>query len=541
MCVVPPLAHLSNPPLEGRMPTKVLVLGIDAASSALVDRWTSDGSLPFLADLLGRGVHGSIHGVDGFYIGSTWPSLYTGRGPASHGFYRMEQLTPGTVDFHHPLELEGGVDGTPFWARASEAGRRVAVMDVPLSRLGRLNGLQSVEWGGHDIVFGFHTLPPEFADRILARHGRYPLPADCDAERSTAEDFEQWVSGLEDAVRTKANITIDVLEQESWDLVTQVFTEAHCVGHQCWHLHDPSHPSHDPEIRSAVGDPIERVYRAIDAAVAEVVRHAGDATVLVFSAHGMSHSRGADFLLPEILVRLGLCDPEPAPPATLGSRVLSAAGHGWARLPKVAREALRPIRNRFGPKEPTPGPRLFGDTTTSRCFPIRNGFPLSGIRLNIAGREPSGVLHPGDEVERFCDELERALLEIVDQRTGQPVVAAVHRTDDLHAGVHRDALPDVLVEWCHLPATGTTAHADGRGSEVRLHSERIGTISGLNTWGRTGEHVRDGWYAAAGPDVPHLSEARAISILDVHPTVCRLLGVSAPDAEGAVVPELAGG
>jgi predicted AlkP superfamily phosphohydrolase/phosphomutase len=527
------------------MPTKVLAIGIDAASSELVHRWTADGSLPVIADLMERGVHGSLHGVDGFYIGSTWPTLYTGRGPAGHGFYRIDQLTPGTWEFHRPLERENGVDGTPFWRRASDAGRRVAVLDVPLTRLEPLNGLHVVEWGGHDVVFGFRTSPPEFADRILGRHGPYPLPADCDADRSTVEDFERWVSGLEDAVRTKARLTIDVLREESWDLVTQVFTEAHCVGHQCWHLHDPSHPSHDREVRSGLGDPLARVYAAIDAAIGEVIRHAGDATVLVFSAHGMSHSRGAGLLLPEILLRLGVCDPPSAPPPaappSLRSRVLQAAAYAWTRLPAPARQALRPLRTRFGPRSPAPRPRIFGDTTTSRCVPIPNGFPLSGIRLNIAGREPDGVLHPGREVERFCDELERDLLDIVDERTGRPVVAAVHRTDDLHAGPHRDALPDLLVEWRHLPATGSTAHADGRGSEVRIRSPKIGTLAGMNTWGRTGEHVRDGWYAAAGGAVPRAREDRPISILDVHPTVCRLLGVSAPDAEGTVVPEVAGG
>jgi predicted AlkP superfamily phosphohydrolase/phosphomutase len=169
-----------------------------------------------------------------------------------------------------------------------------------------------------------------------------------------------------------------------------------------------------------------------------------------------------------------------------------------------------------------------------------NGFPISGIRLNLVGREPDGVLNRGAEAARFCDELERDLLAILDDRTGEPVVAAVHRTDTLHPGPRRDALPDLLVEWRHLPPTGTTAHAAGRGSELRVRSEKIGTIAGVNTWGRTGEHVRDGWYAAAGPGVASRHDARSISILDVHPTICRLLGVAAPDAEGSVVPEVAG-
>jgi predicted AlkP superfamily phosphohydrolase/phosphomutase len=525
------------------MSTKVLVLGIDASSSALVDRWVADGTMPAVAGVVERGMRGPIHGVEGFYVGSTWPSLYTGRGPAGHGFYRILQLSPGSYDFHQLFDRDGGLQGKPFWREVSDAGRRVAVFDVPLTRLEALNGLHCVEWGGHDILFGFRTSPPDFADRILERYGTTPVPPDMDVARSTVEEIDRWVTGLEEQAATKARMTIDVMKGGAWDLVTQVFTESHQVGHQCWHLHDPSHPSHDPELRAALGDPLGRVYRAIDRAVGEVLAHAEGATVLLFSAHGMSHSRGAEMLLPEILVRLGVChEPPPAlpPPPTMKSRARGLVAGMWHGLPEGVRAAMRPLRDRVGP-EPEPWvPRIFGDTKTSRCFPIPNGHPVSGIRLNLAGREPDGVLHP-DEVDRFCAALAQDLLDIIDERTGLPVVEAVHRTDDLHAGPRRDVLPDVLVEWKHLPATGTAMHREGRGSEVRIYSEKIGRLVGINDWHRTGQHVRDGWYAAAGPAIAHRPQPRPISILDVHPTVCRLLGVEVPDAEGSPVPEMAGG
>lgn len=523
------------------MATKVLVLGIDASSSVLVDRWMADGTMPALASVVQRGIRGPIEGVDGFYVGSTWPSLYTGLGPAGHGFYRIDQLTLGSYDFHQPFNRADGLDGTPFWTRVSNAGRRVAVFDVPLTRLEALNGVHCVEWGGHDILFGLRTSPPEFADRLVERYGTSPVPPDLNVSRARVEEIEAWVAGLEKSAAIKARMTIDVMKEESWDLVTQVFTEAHQVGHQCWHIHDSTHPSHDPGLLAALGDPLARVYRAIDAAVGAVLEHAGEATVLVFSAHGMSHSRGAESLLPEILVRLGVCNPPlppPPRPPTVRSRMLGLAGSAWGMLPEGARAAIRPLRDRFGP-EPEPWvPRILGDTRTSRCFPIPNGHPISGIRLNLAGREPHGVLHPG-EVDRFCDELESDLMDLVDDRTGLPVVEVVHRTDELHVGPHRDALPDVLVEWKLLPATGTSWHLDGKGAEIRVRSEKVGRVTGLNRWYRTGQHVRDGWYAAAGPAIAPAEEPRAISSLDVHPTVCALLDVEVPGAEGSVIRELA--
>ncbi len=524
------------------MSTKLLVIGIDAASPALIERWAREGKLPALRRLIDRGSFGTVRGVEGLYIGSTWPSFYTGLNPAGHGFYRIEQLRPGTYGPVRPLDNPGGLGGTPFWQRASAAGRRVAVLDVPLTRLEPVNGIQSVEWGGHDVLFGFCTWPPELADEILARYGAYPLPSNCDANRRTAEDFETWVDGLERAVATKTDLTLDVLQREPWDLVMQVFTEAHCVGHQCWHLHDPDHPSHDPEIRAAVGDPLERVYRAIDQGIGRIVEQAGDAMILVMSAHGMSHFRGAQSVLPEILFRLGATvrPPEPRPrPTGMRPGLKRAARRAWRGLPDGVRDSLQPLRNRFGPPVLPRKIPIRADLSASRCFPIPNGFPVAGIRLNLAGREPEGVLQPGPEAQAFCQELRSDLLAIVDERTGQPLVADVYETGALYHGAHSDALPDLLVEWARSPATGTTAHAGGRGSQVRATSPKIGTVEGTNTWRRTGEHVPTGMFVCAGPRVAAVLEAQSVSVLDFYPTLCRLMDIPQPDVDGDVIPAMA--
>ena len=332
------------------MPSKLLVLGLDAADPVLLHRWAADGKLPAIGKLLGSGISGAVRGVEGFYIGSTWPSFYTGLNPAGHGFYRIEQLDSGTYGFFRPLDSPTGVGGIPFWRVASDAGRRVAVLDVPLTRLDpSLNGIQIVEWGGHDSVFGFQTSPPALENDVLAAVGEYPLPSDCDARRETAADFEEFVSSLELAVGKKTELTLELLDQDEWDIFVQVFTEAHCAGHQCWHLHDPTHPAHDERMLDTLADPLERVYRAIDRAVAAIVERAGDTHVLLLSAHGMSAYRGAGFLLPEILYRLGATV---RPKASLlqqydsGGRFRTARA-AWNMLPGVARNSLRPVRRRL--------------------------------------------------------------------------------------------------------------------------------------------------------------------------------------------------
>ncbi len=525
------------------MPAKLLVLGIDAASPVLLRRWAAEGKLPAIRGLMDRGTSGSVRGVEGFFIGSTWPSLYTGLNPAGHGFYRIHQLASGSYGFFRPLDSPLGVGGTPFWRLASDAGRRVAVLDVPLSCLeSELNGAQIVEWGGHDAVFGFQASPPEIARRVMSKAGAYPLPSNCDAPRRSAADFETFVSALESAAKKKAELTLDFLHKEDWDLFIQVFTESHCAGHQCWHLHDATHPAHDSEALAMIGDPLERVYRAIDRAVAAIVEQAGHARILLISAHGMGPYRGAQFLLREIMFRLGVT----ARPSAVRSRfpnprdgLVAAARAGWRMLPDAAREALDPVRARFGPRRSPGGrwPRLGVDVGNSRCFPVPNGSPVGGIRLNLAGREPQGVLHPGPETDAFCDELARDLRAIVDERTGRPLITAVHRTEELYSGPRRDALPDLLVEWTSEP-TGSLALADGRGATIRATSAKIGTIERSNRYGRTGEHLPEGIFICAGAGIPVGERQEPVSLMDFHPTICRLLNLPPPDVDGVVVPEL---
>jgi predicted AlkP superfamily phosphohydrolase/phosphomutase len=521
--------------------TKVLVIGIDAASPQLLERWTADGTLPNLAALAARGFVGETRSVDGFYIGATWPSFYTGLTPARHGIHYLAQLMPGTYEFH-PSIARPLVSVDPFWTQLSRAGRRVAILDVPLSRLDdRLEGMQVVEWGGHDSVFGFQATPASVVSEIQSRFGQHPLGPSCDGVHRTAEDYATFLGNLLEGVRLKARLTRHFVRQNDWDFFMQVFTEAHCAGHQCWHLHDETHPAYDASVVRVTGDPLRRIYAAIDAAIGEILEEAREARVLVFSAHGMASLFGANFLLSDIMIRLGVAHPRPAPPGPRGARAAMRAGarHAWRRLPPRMKSALQPVRRRVGAQPSTLQqlPSIRVDPRTSRCFAVPNGLPVSGIRLNLIGREPNGLLRPGEEADKFSDELARDLLEIVDERTGRPLILRVRRTADLYAGEHLHRLPDLLIDWSDAMPTGSSCVGNGAAASVRARSPKIGTIEGVNHYGRTGEHRPNGRFIAAGPGWPQ-GIGVEVSIIDFAPTFTRMFGLDLPRCDGRPIPEL---
>lgn len=513
------------------VPAKLVVLGIDAASP-LLETMAQEGRLPNISSVLGRSTFGHVNGVEALFVGSTWPSFYTGLNPGKHGFYRIEQLRSGSYTFCKPLASEGGVGGTPFWRLASNAGLRVAVLDVPLTRVEpHLNGIQIVEWGGHDEAVGFGTFPKHLAGQIVGRFGKHPHPESCDAVRSGTKAFGDFLGLLERGVETRTELAVDILEREDWDLFVQVFTEVHCVGHQCWHLHDPTHPAHDAETRRHLGDPLERVLIKVDRAVGTILQYAPEATVLLVSNHGMRHFYGANFLLPRILFRLGMAMPTQQVSSRRRGAYQDWGRNAWHKLPQCLRRTLSPLRARVGPPIDE-GRRLGVDVDQSRCFPVPAGFPVSGIRLNLRGREPNGIVEPGPEASALCEELEAALLEIVDQRTGKPLVHRVVRTSELYGGPRSHMLPDLLVEWVADVPTGSTSHAGGRGSEIICESSRIGQLNGRNQYMRTRDHDPFGFFALStkGQNFPRRSDA--VSIYDFHPTICQLLGVEPPVVDG---------
>ena len=521
------------------------MLGIDAGNPELLRRWAADGTMPNLARLMARGISGTTRSLDGFFIGSTWPSFYTGVSPARHGFNYLVQLRPGTYELYRPA-TEQFVKAEPFWAALSRAGRRVAILDVPLCRLDPgVNGIHVIEWGGHDPSFGFGTSPAELRDEITVRRNR-TVSHVCDADRRSPEDYRVFVEDLLHAVEAREALTRRFLRQGGWDFFIQVFAESHCGGHQLWHLQDTGHPAHDPALAVSLGAPLRKIYQAIDRAIGGILEDAGDALILVASLHGMEHWYGAQFLLPELLFRLGAASPaKRAPPTPRGGLgPMARAGMGWARrqLPDGLRRRLGALRRQLSPPrfQPAPLGDLGVDPLSSRCFPIPNGLASGGVRLNLVGREPHGLLQPGAEADAFCAELSEQLLEIVDERTGGRLVERVLRVREVFSGEHLDDLPDLLVEWNATAATGSTLVGNGAGAVVRAHSPRIGVVEGVNDYCRTGEHRLEGLVVAAGPGLRPGRFSRTVSVLDFAPSIRALLGVPMPECEGRVVAELLG-
>ena len=518
------------------MSKRIVMLGIDAGSSELLLRWSADGTLPALGEIRRNSLFGRTESLPGTFVGSTWASLYTGVNPGRHGIHSLRQIEPGTYDI---VDRFPGTDcrEPAIWDHLSHAGRRVAILDVPLSGPGRaVNGIQTIEYGGHDAHLGFQTTPASLAEELVSKFGpptNHPVSGNCTAERTIA-GMRIFSDKLVESAQRKADLTLDIMNREPWDLLLQVFTESHCAGHLGWHLHDSAHPAYDPEVAASVGDPIRAVYRAIDGAIGRIRKTVGeDTTLIVFSSHGMGPCHLPYGLMSSLLITMGY-----ALPTRLHShhggryfhdRVVRAAmRRASASTPGTVRNLLRPVARPIRKAIGSVAYPSREDYRRSRCFAMHDTPSHSGIRINLAGREPGGLVQPGSEADHLCDELTSALMSLRNLDTDETLISRIIPADTACSGPYLDHLPDLFIEWNQANPVSM------------IGSPLMGDMACELKHPRTGHHRAGGFFLASGPGIEPGVLEETYSVMDYAPTLAELLDAPADNLDGVAVAPLLG-
>jgi predicted AlkP superfamily phosphohydrolase/phosphomutase len=384
-----------------------------------------------------------------------------------------------------------------------------------------------VDWGTHDPgVEGFQVTPRDLAGEILARHGRDPVGI-CDHYGADLESVRTLRHRLLARIESKTAIVVDLLARAPSDLFFGVFAESHCAGHQFWRLHDPSHPRHDAGIRSTLGDPLETIYRALDAALACVLAELPPTTtVMVLASHGMGAHYDAALLLADMLSSIHAGSARLAAVGLL-QRTWQALPAGWraAIAPPLVRAGVRLSARRAGAPPGLASALRAPDPSRLPYFAVPNNDSHGGIRINLAGREPAGCVRPED-LDRTIDELRARLATFVNEETGRPVVAAIHRIQDLYPGEDVAAFPDLIVDW------------DRSFPIRRIRSAAYGRLARESISPRTGDHRPEGLLIARGPGIAAGGTLPPVPSAALAATVSHLLGVNRTDLDAHPIPAL---
>jgi predicted AlkP superfamily phosphohydrolase/phosphomutase len=503
--------------------SRTAVIVFDAPDLGLVKRLVAEGRMPTLAGFLSGGSSVRLESPQqGLLTGSSWTTLTSGLTPAQSGLTGSVCLVPGTYAYGH-ADLEAA-PASPFWRHVSDAGLRSTVVSVYGSALlPDFLGTQVVGWGSHDsyVRDRWASDPPALADDLERRFGPRRLRYATFRPRGE-EALRSYISTTLEGVGQQAAALEHLARETDWDLFAGAFADVHQAGHFLWHLAHPEHPEHDAAAAADLREGLAALHERADAAIGRVLAALpADTTVFMTACYTHRANGRLSETLPAVLEDVGLSVRHEGGPQSTKARVVGA-GRRAARalLPLKARHALG---RRVGRDRIVGGLALAHlDWTRTRAF-ATPADTSSSVRVNVAGREPSGSVPPSKRAA-VMDEVREAVLALTDADTGEPVVARVERFEDLFGSEPWGSLPDLCIEWRQLAGVRALRTPTGRECAVPDDDERV-----------TG-HCGPGFLAARGPDIASsgtawLGEGTA-DLLDVAPTVLAQMGVPQPAAMG---------
>ncbi len=228
-------------------------------------------------------------------------------------------------------------------------------------------------------------------------------------------DIDLFLEDMEFTVERFSTIMDQMLDEGDLDMYVQIFYFPDRAGHMMWYQLDPGHPLHDPETAGRFEEAMRDVYRRMDDLVGKARARAGDDTLfLVVSDHGFSSFRR------QINYNTWL--------------------HKKGYLVLKGQTQTRNLDQLFD-KDVT-GVDVFSGIDWSRTRAWAMG--LGSLYVNLVGREPKGIVMPGEEYENLIREIKEGLEAEVDEATGLKPIYKVYTRDEIYEpGFDSSKIPDL--------------------------------------------------------------------------------------------------
>lgn len=490
--------------------SRVVVIGIDGADLQLIEPWASAGQLPTLARLMQQGAVGPLRSTVRPESSVAWTTFSTGMNPGNHGIFGFVGLQTGTYQYR--MNNAHHIHRQRFWQIAGAAGKRVIVLNVPMTYPPQpVHGALVAGMLTPNLESDF-TYPPELKDELQAAISGYVIDVD-----KTGVDDREYIQQLIASVQRRGQAIQYLARTRDWDLLVAVFTETDRLQHFFWADMDTNHPLHQHTDSQA----ILQVYREIDLVLEQLLTILGnDVQIVLVSDHGFNGC-ARRFYVNTWLQKAGMLQLTPTIPLTgrLESWLRRLRRLPWLRAIKRRVPGLRSQALARTLQQQTLLHLI--DWGRTQAFFSDEG----AIRINLQGREPRGIVSPGPAYEALRSSLITQLLALRDPLTGQHVVAAAYRREELYSGPHVADAPDLIIE-----PQRNNAKAEHNFILVS-HTTTLSTPT-IFDWSTpyTANHTLDGILIAYAQDRIAPLRYSGARIEDIAPTVLAMLGVPLPGA-----------
>ncbi len=494
---------------------RLLVIGVDGMDFAITQQLMAAGRLPHLTALATRGAWGPLRSTTPPVTPCAWSTIMTGKNPGQHGIFDF--LAGAATD---PVAARRRA--TTIWETLSRTGWRVGTFNVPTTYPPQpLSAFQ---------VSGFDA--PAFGPSMACPDRAY------DALWSTVGDYDVFpvsiLSPEGDPAALRQHIDLPLLGTRA--LLSQFACDVYMVSFQV--LDWLQHARLGKEMPPGSGGPLDlngsvaECYALVDDRIGSLLDEwtTPQTTVAVVSDHGAAV---VDCLvnLERLFLDAGFMTYETSKAGErklrwrrLRSRAMLGA---WnilkTALPGVARR-LQPVALRVRGWAATYQTSLAVDWGRSVAVPSGS---FGQIRLNIRGRDPWGILDPG-EAHILRQRVWDLLSALRDPRTGEPVYACSAAVEDIYQGPCVSQGPDLIA----LPASERYLSLSGRtGAPAVPLLDARGVVVPFHP--PSGWHSMDGVVILAGPDIAGGARINGASVADIAPTLLHLLGETVPgDMDG---------
>ncbi len=506
--------------------TKVLVVGLDGVPLGLIRTWAGEGRLPTFQRLMGQGVVGELKSTVPPTSGPSWSTFMTGKNPGKTGIYDFLYRQDGSYIF--PPVNASQRDGLALWRLLSEQGRSVGVVNVPMSYpVEEVNGYMISGWMTPYSAQDF-SYPPDLWRKLKDEIGYYTIyPTETFAESRR----ESFFRASDDLLDLRSSTISYLMERHPTDFFMAVMFDTDRILHQLWHYLDPGHPWREHGDSEDKSGPVVRYFQRVDEKLGEIVGRADEDTlVIILSDHGMGPAHNF-IVLNNWLLDVGLLQVKRDPFRQI-KRQLFRMGFTLRNVHRIADTlGLAKHAEYKGLYSMDYLMKLvflsFLDVDWSRSKAYSFGRHLGSIYLNVKGREPEGIIEPGQEYEEVREQIIDLARQFVDPRTGEPLIGEILKREDVYEGPYLERAPDLILRprdekniFFGLADFGSNATVD-------------------TVYRYSGMHRDYGLLVVSGKGVRKGVSVEGAGIQDLAPTILYAMGCPVPrDMDGRVLTEV---
>ena len=492
---------------------RVLIIGLDGATFDVLNPMMEAGRMPRLAEAVQNGAAGVLHSTVPPITPAAWTTFLTGKQPGSHGIIDFERYDPTSnkLEFNSTRCLDHVRN---LWQILSARGLKVGSINVPMTYPPiKVNGfmISGFETPGPQSEFAY---PPDLKPRILQRW-RDPTLRTKWRRKTFGGNvlFARNIDYMTRSFHQGAAMTKWCGDEFGWDVLMVVLKLVDNLQHKTWKHLDPRWSERNPRRR----DLARQAFNELDVAVGELLDYAEahEAAVLMVSDHGHGSLEGK--VQPNLLLK------------RWGYLALQGQGAQTGTRLRYYWDRLRGRTGKFARQGDVLHDLAVDFAHTRAC--VMHAGMAGFVYVNLKGRQPGGIVEPGD-YEALRNEL-RARFLGPDCRVRGPagrevsLFSAVHKPEELYGCTRQEQpwLPDLML----VPARELAAVRKIRGNNP---------VRWLPYRKLEGTHRPEGILIACGPGVARGKQVEA-QIADCAPTILALLGLRIPsDMEGKVSSDL---